>query len=488
MSVPVSSTTAPLRSVSSDSLNGLTTSTTDLSKCNEVHSCEDGATNQILRTNPTSTSTSHPPVATVSPMAALAVSYPGTIQSTFATSSLHPPQGNIKRKHLHKAENQRNMMKKGSRNTRALLQQHLLMSALVDSSSSTSSSRIDNTIPTLLNKAKTSELKGGRRGDPRMHRAVAARLANPELSLFEALIAGGFKFPDLKSKGRNGGIYDSDNVLLSQRKNQLSRRLRLLARKKKRQREEEYTFLANQASSSDPLVLSPETPLPQELSDNILLRQEQGGQYYGDVLGSNAGHNNLLNEDLLLSAMLLKNNNTGQLATTNSFLGALNPINTILPTTTQLYYPSIIPIQQQGVQAALVGGVSTPHLLTGVTAIPTVSLLHAQYQNQRSAAQLQQLVHNHPSQGRLSSLSPHLLGLNNSHRPEQQSSHTILEAAHQQMLNNTSSSPQLLRQEQQQQAASSLPATTNQQQEQPGSCDHAANLITQNIRDRKSVV
>ena len=73
----------------------------------------------------------------------------------------------------------------------------------------------------------------GRRGDPRMHRAVAARLAKPQLSLFQALVAGGFKFPvnEMASKG-NGPIYDSDNVLLSQRKNQLSRRLRLLARRR----------------------------------------------------------------------------------------------------------------------------------------------------------------------------------------------------------------------------------------------------------------
>ena len=32
----------------------------------------------------------------------------------------------------------------------------------------------------------------GRRGDPRMHRAVAARLANPASTLFQALKTGGF--------------------------------------------------------------------------------------------------------------------------------------------------------------------------------------------------------------------------------------------------------------------------------------------------------
>lgn len=76
----------------------------------------------------------------------------------------------------------------------------------------------------------------GRRGDPRMHRAVTARLAKPDLTLLQALLIGGFKFPDLKDGVKKHArpqspIYDTDNILLSQRKNQLSRRLRLHARK-----------------------------------------------------------------------------------------------------------------------------------------------------------------------------------------------------------------------------------------------------------------
>lgn len=69
----------------------------------------------------------------------------------------------------------------------------------------------------------------GRRGDPRMHKAVAARLASPEMSLLDALIAGGFEFPDgTEGAGKSDrNVYDSENVLLCQRKNQLSRRLRL---------------------------------------------------------------------------------------------------------------------------------------------------------------------------------------------------------------------------------------------------------------------
>ena len=73
--------------------------------------------------------------------------------------------------------------------------------------------------------------KLGRRGDPRMHRAVAARLNNPQMSLLDALLEGGFVFPNIKDDkdkaGLNGQIADSDNVQLCQRKNQLSRRLRL---------------------------------------------------------------------------------------------------------------------------------------------------------------------------------------------------------------------------------------------------------------------
>mmetsp|Transcript_62164 Transcript_62164/g.72694 ORF Transcript_62164/g.72694 Transcript_62164/m.72694 type:complete len:559 (+) Transcript_62164:228-1904(+) len=59
----------------------------------------------------------------------------------------------------------------------------------------------------------------GRRGDPRMHRAVAARLSNPLLSLEEALRIGGFE---------NEG---QEEKVLAQRKNQLSRRLRQMRRK-----------------------------------------------------------------------------------------------------------------------------------------------------------------------------------------------------------------------------------------------------------------
>merc|ERR1712194_146719 len=69
--------------------------------------------------------------------------------------------------------------------------------------------------------------KRGRRSDPRMNRAVAARLANPTMSLLDALKVGGFDFPELEpNRAGNPSTKDADNVQLAQRKNQLSRRLR----------------------------------------------------------------------------------------------------------------------------------------------------------------------------------------------------------------------------------------------------------------------
>lgn len=58
------------------------------------------------------------------------------------------------------------------------------------------------------------------RGDSRMNRAVAAKLRDPKLTLMEALKLGGFEYSE-------DSAYDEDGVSLSQRKNQLSRRVRL---------------------------------------------------------------------------------------------------------------------------------------------------------------------------------------------------------------------------------------------------------------------
>jgi hypothetical protein len=67
--------------------------------------------------------------------------------------------------------------------------------------------------------------KLGRKGDPRMHRAVAARLSDPDMPLLDALRKGGFDFP--AEGGQDSTLMDADGVTLGQRKNQLSRRLRL---------------------------------------------------------------------------------------------------------------------------------------------------------------------------------------------------------------------------------------------------------------------
>jgi len=61
-----------------------------------------------------------------------------------------------------------------------------------------------------------------------MNRAVQARLDNPDIPLYHALRDGGFDFP----ANEDASTMDGDQVTLGQRKNQLLRRLRQIARKK----------------------------------------------------------------------------------------------------------------------------------------------------------------------------------------------------------------------------------------------------------------
>uniref|UniRef100_A0A7R9Z9J4 Uncharacterized protein n=1 Tax=Pseudictyota dubia TaxID=2749911 RepID=A0A7R9Z9J4_9STRA len=78
----------------------------------------------------------------------------------------------------------------------------------------------------------TPSVPKGKRGDPRMHRAVALRMGNPQMTLLDALVQGGFVFPGVGQPGASDrNIRDSDGVLLYQRKNQLNRRLRQERRK-----------------------------------------------------------------------------------------------------------------------------------------------------------------------------------------------------------------------------------------------------------------
>lgn len=86
-------------------------------------------------------------------------------------------------------------------------------------------------------KPKTNNRKGrsGRKSDPRMLRAVEIKLVEPNISLQDALVRGGFTFqPGKNSKGgiTDKDLVDNDGITLSQRKNNLCRRLRVENKKK----------------------------------------------------------------------------------------------------------------------------------------------------------------------------------------------------------------------------------------------------------------
>ena len=83
----------------------------------------------------------------------------------------------------------------------------------------------------------------GRRGDPRMHNAVAIRQKHPEISLTRALALGGF---DVTGETEKDAL-----TKLSQRKNQLSRRLRLLRHSKRSEGGEDNKNGRRRCSSRD---------------------------------------------------------------------------------------------------------------------------------------------------------------------------------------------------------------------------------------------
>jgi len=79
--------------------------------------------------------------------------------------------------------------------------------------------------------------EGGGRGiqsDPRMTKAIILKEANAAMSLYDALVAGGFAF---SQNSKRNDMIDADGITLTQRKNNLCRRIR--RRKKKRKAEEE---------------------------------------------------------------------------------------------------------------------------------------------------------------------------------------------------------------------------------------------------------
>eukprot|EP00562_Extubocellulus_spinifer_P003163 CAMPEP_0178478282 /NCGR_PEP_ID=MMETSP0696-20121128/4579_1 /TAXON_ID=265572 /ORGANISM="Extubocellulus spinifer, Strain CCMP396" /LENGTH=566 /DNA_ID=CAMNT_0020105645 /DNA_START=69 /DNA_END=1765 /DNA_ORIENTATION=- len=93
----------------------------------------------------------------------------------------------------------------------------------------------NNTSPVARSGAKTKdESKKKRRDgrgnpDPRMTKAIEARLSDPLIPLFDALVAGGYTFT--QSEGMQDMV-DADGITLQQRKNNLCRRIR--SEKKKR--------------------------------------------------------------------------------------------------------------------------------------------------------------------------------------------------------------------------------------------------------------
>jgi hypothetical protein len=82
----------------------------------------------------------------------------------------------------------------------------------------------------------SSASKMGRKGDPRMNRAVAARLANPGLLLSEALRIGGFEYPS----DDDSNTVDVEKVSLAQRKNQLSRRIRMARQQQMQEKMQQF--------------------------------------------------------------------------------------------------------------------------------------------------------------------------------------------------------------------------------------------------------
>lgn len=75
----------------------------------------------------------------------------------------------------------------------------------------------------------------GRTGDIRMNKAVDAKRQNPNMTHLDAILAGGFVFPNMYAPGvKLGEAKDLDGVSVNQRKNQLMRRLRNGKDKKKK--------------------------------------------------------------------------------------------------------------------------------------------------------------------------------------------------------------------------------------------------------------
>ena len=123
--------------------------------------------------------------------------------------------------------------------------------------------------------------RGAGRGRPdrRMKRALELKLANPNMSLLDALVGGGFVFND----EQGGEVVDTDGVRLAQRKNNLLRRIRLEKEKlnkeggKERTRTEKSTA-QDQTSGEE----SEESGSSVEGHSNSTAHEGQSAQNVGD--------------------------------------------------------------------------------------------------------------------------------------------------------------------------------------------------------------
>lgn len=111
--------------------------------------------------------------------------------------------------------------------------------------------------PTSIEAAASNNRKRknrrGKESDPRMAKAIEIKTADPDTSLYDALVAGGFVF---KENSRIMDMVDADGITLTQRKNNLCRRLR-----QRKEREKEVQAKQNiecpNVETKSPTILSP---------------------------------------------------------------------------------------------------------------------------------------------------------------------------------------------------------------------------------------
>ena len=123
-----------------------------------------------------------------------------------------------------------------------------------------------------MKRIRTGSSKPGCKGDPRMNRAVQARLDNPDMPLYHALRIGGFNFP----ANEDASTLDNDQVTLGQRKNQLLRRLRQLAKKQEKEENEQAQQQASElAHRQAALFASSEGIAAGELYQQLQQQQQE---------------------------------------------------------------------------------------------------------------------------------------------------------------------------------------------------------------------